>query len=118
MVVSAVSTAGRCGPANELSSGGSLHEQRSRRDVATQESVPLAGSTSDKTGTAPKSQLPFRDMVGQETAGGTLRDTPPADLLRLLRRRRKRRQFANVARIMLNDDGRFQIRCDLLEAIK
>jgi hypothetical protein len=33
---------------------------------------------------------------------------------RLLRRRRKRRQFVDVARSVLNDDGRLEIRRDLL----
>ena len=35
----------------------------------------------------------------------------------LLRRRRKRRQFVDVARIVLNDDGRLEVRRDLLEAL-
>jgi len=35
----------------------------------------------------------------------------------LLRGGRERRQFANVAPVVLDDDDCFQIRCDLLEAV-
>src|SRR2546427_5760517 len=36
----------------------------------------------------------------------------------LLRGGRERRQFANVAPVVLDDDDCFQIRCDLLEAVE
>src|SRR5437660_6006008 len=36
----------------------------------------------------------------------------------LLRGDRERRQFANVASVVLDDDDCFQIRCDLLEAVE
>jgi hypothetical protein len=41
---------------------------------------------------------------------GVARSTFVVPLRRLLRRRRKRRQFVDVARIVLNDDGRLEIR--------
>jgi hypothetical protein len=37
---------------------------------------------------------------------------------RLIRGSRERRQFRDVARIVLDDDGRFQILGDLLEAVE
>jgi hypothetical protein len=36
----------------------------------------------------------------------------------LLRRRRKHRQFVDVARVVLDDHGRFEVRRDLLDALE
>src|SRR5208282_3545736 len=57
-------------------------------------------------------------LTHKQIAGATHAPAEVSTIIKSLRRRRKRRQFVNVARIVLDDDGRMQVGLELLEALE